>query len=323
MKKSNSNNNISSILNVLGITPQIIVLFLLLILLIGIMIGIFVKHKDSNIVTNVVPAVEKDPEFTDDGKKDTFVKEEETELKEKEPSAFEQYSIKMEKTDKPVIAIIIDDMGVDMIRTQKILKLNHPLTVSYLTYAPNLQSQINYATDAGKEILLHVPMQALNDNYDYGGEYLSTNNSKVRNLEILNSQLNKVTGYIGINNHMGSRFTSDESQLSAVINEIKKRGIAFVDSKTSSQSKGDKLAKEIGIYYTTRDIFIDDSSKEEDIVKSLIQLERLAKKRGFAVAIGHPRTNTLKVMEAWLDGLEAKGFELVPISYIIKNYPKF
>ena len=316
MKNSNSNNNVSSILNVLGITPQIIVIFLLTVLFVGIVIGLFVKKQD--VVSERMTVVDEKQVLKQSVKVDNDL----TQTKKK-VSLFEKNSLIVEKVDKPVIAVIIDDMGVDMIRTQKILELDYPLTVSYLTYAPNLQSQINHAREANNEILLHVPMQALNDNYDYGGEYLSTNNSKNRNLEILKAQLDKATGYIGINNHMGSKFTSDESQLSMVIEELDRRGLSFIDSLTTSQSKGDIVAKDTKIPYATRDVFLDDSNKLEDIKKSLKYLETIAKKRGFAVAIGHPRTNTIKVLKAWLPTLQKKGIELVPISYIIKNYPKF
>lgn len=320
MKNSNSNNNISSILNVLGITPQIMIFFLLTILFVGIIIGLFVKKQ--NVVNRRMTVV--DSVISDDEKR---ILEQSVKLgndiNQIKNSPFEKNSLIMEKTDKPVIAVIIDDMGIDMIKTQEVLGLGYPLTVSYLTYAPNLQSQINHAKELNHEILLHVPMQALNDNYDYGGEYLSTNNSKNRNLEILKSQLDKVEGYIGINNHMGSKFTSDESQLSMVIRELSNRGLSFVDSLTTSQSKGDIVAKDVKIPYATRDVFLDDSNKLEDIKKSLKYLETIAKKRGFSVAIGHPRTNTIKVLKAWLPRLQKKGIELVPISYIIKNYPKF
>ena len=316
MKNSNSNNNVSSILNVLGITPQIIVIFLLTVLFVGIVIGLFVKKQD--VVSERMTVVDEKQVLKQSVKVDNDL----TQTKKK-VSLFEKNSLIVEKVDKPVIAVIIDDMGVDMIRTQKILELDYPLTVSYLTYAPNLQSQINHAKEANNEILLHVPMQALNDNYDYGGEYLSTNNSKNRNLEILKAQLDKAEGYIGINNHMGSKFTSDESQLSMVIEELDRRGLSFIDSLTTSQSKGDIVAKDTKIPYATRDVFLDDSNKLEDIKKSLKYLETIAKKRGFAVAIGHPRTNTIKMLKAWLPTLQKKGIELVPISYIIKNYPKF
>ncbi|MGN0929018.1 MAG: divergent polysaccharide deacetylase family protein [Alphaproteobacteria bacterium] len=326
MKKSNSQNNISSILNVLGITPQIIVIFLLITLLIGITIGLIVKRQ--NIDAKEKVTVEKTTPIFDEAEIVPIpldIKEDNKEslMEIKKDSPFEKYALQSEKTDKPVIALIIDDMGVDMIRSNKVLKFNYPFTVSYLTYAPNLQSQINYATKTGHEIILHIPMQALNDNYDYGGEYLSTNNGKTQNLEILASQLDKVSGYIGINNHMGSRFTSDEYQLKAVIEELANRGLAFIDSKTTSLSKADNIAKEVKIPYATRDIFLDDSNRPQDIKKSLTQLENIAKKRGFAVAIGHPRPNTIKMLKEWLPSLADKGIELVPISYIIKNYPKF
>lgn len=326
MKKSNSKNNISSILKVLGITPQIIVIFLLITLLIGITIGLIVKRQNSVERKKIV--VEKPVLVSDEAEIDSTpsdIKEDNNEslMNIQKDSPFEKYALLSEKTDKPVIALIIDDMGVDMIRTNRILKFNYPFTVSYLTYAPNLQSQINYATKTGHEILLHIPMQALNDNYDYGGEYLSTNNGKAKNLEILTSQLDKASGYIGVNNHMGSRFTSDEAQMKAVIEELEKRGLAFIDSKTTSLSKADNVAYNAKIPYATRDIFLDDSNRFEDIRKSLAQLENIAKKRGFAVAIGHPRPNTIKMLKEWFPSLRAKGIELVPISYIIKNYPKF
>lgn len=324
MKKFNS-NSISSIFQVLGITPQIIVSVLFSILFIGIMIGIVVKRYNVDVPLDVVD--EKVLAVVEDAEVDLLpvtINEEDLESFEiKKDSPFAKYSLPSVKTDKPVIALIIDDMGIDLIRTDKVLKFDYPFTVSYLTYAPNLQSQINYARDMGKEILLHIPMQALNENYEYGGEYLSTNNGKMKNLEILASQLDKATGYVGVNNHMGSRFTSDEAQLSFVVEDLEKRGLAFIDSKTSSLSKADDVARNVKIPYAVRDIFLDDSNRVEDIRKSLAQLENIAKKRGFAVAIGHPRANTIKVLKEWLPLLRDKGIELVPISYIIKNYPKF
>ena len=220
----------------------------------------------------------------------------------------------------PVVAIVIDDMGVDMLKSQKMLKLPELYTFSFLTYAPNLQAQINHAKSFGTEILLHVPMEAVNNIYDYGPEYLSTKLSKDENKKILTSMLDRVSGYIGINNHMGSRFTSDYQLLSSVISELRGRGLMFLDSKTTPNSKGDEIVQDQPLPYASRDVFIDDSNRPEDIQKSLTLLENTAKKHGFAIAIAHPRENTITALEHWIPTLKDKNITSVPLSYIVDNF---
>ena len=236
----------------------------------------------------------------------------------KETTPYNLNKLAFSTTSKnPMIAIVVDDMGVDMIRSNKMLGIPDIYTFSFLTYAPNLQSQINFAKTKGKEVMLHVPMEALNNIYDYGPEVLSTKHSRSENLELLNTMLNRVSGYIGINNHMGSKFTSDLPLLSGVIEELSKKGLMFLDSKTIASSKADEIVEHIKLPYASRDIFIDDSNKIEDIKKSLISLENIAKKRGYAIAICHPRDNTIKVLQDWLPTLKEKGITSVPLSYII------
>ncbi len=319
MKKSKF--NLVSVLKAFGITPQFLIISLFIIFIFGIGLGLFFKNSYSPKKKVVVVETEiKEPtEATvpksenDNQPLDIFA--------ELSNTPFVKNAVIIDKEIKtPVVAIIIDDMGIDMLKSRQILEFNLPFNVSFLTYAPNIQSQIDFARKSGKEIMLHVPMQALHDNYDYGGDYLSTDKSRFENLEILNTQLNKAKGYIGINNHMGSKFTADMAQMTAVMEELTKRGLAFIDSKTNSESKGDEIASFLKLPYVARDVFLDDSNKEEDIIKSLIKLETIAKKRGYAVAIGHPRKNTIKILKQWFDTISQRGIEIVPISYIIKNY---
>ena len=317
MKKSE--NNIYSILKALGITPQFLIVLFLTILIFGIALGMFFKktsqHKNKKeVIEKIVPTEAIVPES------DNVINNETKESIQLANTTFYKNSVPVnKKIEKPVLAIIIDDMGIDMIRSKDILELNYPLNVSYLTYAPNIQSQINIARNTGKEVMLHIPRQALNDNYDYGGDYLATDKTREENIEILKNFLTKITGYIGVNNHMGSKFTADMHHLSGIMEELAKQGLAFIDSRTTPLSKANEIADFLKLPYVARDVFLDDSNNLEDIQKSLIKLENIAKKRGYAIAIVHPRKNTIKALKNWLPILEQNGLELVPISYIIKN----
>ncbi len=325
MKKKST---IFSILKVLGVSPQVVFLLLLGILLSGMILGFLITNSsnkksspDYKIKKTQKVIIPEKPTSNEAVIKDEIKKEDSliiTDDTKKETTPYNLNKLAFSTTSKnPMIAIVVDDMGVDMIRSNKMLGIPDIYTFSFLTYAPNLQSQINFAKTKGKEVMLHVPMEALNNIYDYGPEVLSTKHSRSENLELLNTMLNRVSGYIGINNHMGSKFTSDLPLLSGVIEELSKKGLMFLDSKTIASSKADEIVEHIKLPYASRDIFIDDSNKIEDIKKSLISLENIAKKRGYAIAICHPRDNTIKVLQDWLPTLKEKGITSVPLSYII------
>ena len=94
----------------------------------------------------------------------------------------------------------------------------------------------------------------------------------------------------------------------------------FLDSKTTPKSQADTIAEYVKLPYISRDVFLDDSNKMEDIEKSLVKLEKIAQKRGYAVAIGHPRDNTITALQSWASSLKSKGIQSVPLSYIIDNF---
>lgn len=319
MKLGPSNSQKFSFFKLLGITPQVLFIILFGIFLTGIFIGLFVKNTTNHKkVIKKQKIIQKQKIETSSSKN---LPKSKNNSQNNTNTPFYKNSLKVDnKISSPVVAIIIDDMGIDMLRSQRILNLEYPLTTSYLSYAPNLQSQINFAKKNGKEVMLHVPMQAYNNNFDYGGKYLSTELDETQNIEILENMLTKASGIIGINNHMGSKFTSDYSQLYEVMKILNEKGLAFIDSKTINKSKGDRISKEMPtLPYISRDVFLDDSNKDEDIKSSLKKLEDIAKKKGYAVAIGHPRDNTISNLKEWLPLLKDKGIELVPISYIIQN----
>ena len=326
----------SSFLSVLGISPQVFFVVILLLLAFGVVLGLLVRNQDT--IKKKIPAYKQVLE-SKSNEVDLISEEEnntatltdvikaENDIEEGVitpiTTLFDENKLPViGKITDPVIAIVIDDMGVDLIHSQQILKLNDIYTVSYLTYAPNLQSQIDMARSKGKEVLLHVPMESVHKIFDYGPEVLLTTNSRAENLKVLSSMLDRASGYIGINNHMGSKFTADLPLLSAVIEELANRGLMFLDSKTTQKTQSDKIIEHIRLPFAVRDLFVDDSNNLEDIEKYLQKAEKIAKKRGYVIIIAHPRVNTIKALEDWLPTLKSKGITTVPLSYVVDNFNK-
>ncbi|MGD9742792.1 MAG: divergent polysaccharide deacetylase family protein, partial [Dongiaceae bacterium] len=131
--------------------------------------------------------------------------------------------------------------------------------------------------------------------------------------------LNRLSGYVGINNHMGSSFTRSAPGMAVVMEELRKRGLLFLDSLTIGDSVGIRLAAQYGVPHVARDVFLDDEVSGPAVDAMLRELERVAQERGYAVGIGHPHPATLDALARWLPHLRERGFELVPISAIVRR----
>lgn len=218
---------------------------------------------------------------------------------------------------KPMIAIVIDDMGVDQRRSARAMKLPAKVTLSFLPYARDLKKQAAEAVALGHEIMLHVAMEPESSEADPGPNVLLTGTPEAELLANLRWNLDQMTGYQGINNHMGSRFTRDLAGMRVVMGELKARGLFFLDSVTSRDSVGAKTAREAGVPYATRDVFIDHKDDEAFVHKQLVRVETEARKHGIAIAIAHPRDITLRALKTWLTKVQAEGFELVGVSRVL------
>lgn len=218
------------------------------------------------------------------------------------------------------IAIVIDDLGIDKPRTARFIKMKGPLTLSFMTYASGLPKQTIAARDAGHELWMHIPMEPGSPDIDPGPNVLLTGLPKEELRASIQWNLNQFGGHVGVNNHMGSRFTADLAGVLVVMEELKKRDLLFLDSITSGRSVARRAAREIGVPFIGRNIFIDHLDDTAEIKKRLAEVERLSARSGYAVAIGHPREKTLRALGPWLDTLESKGFRLVPLSTLIKKH---
>jgi hypothetical protein len=218
---------------------------------------------------------------------------------------------------RALVAVIIDDMGIDRRHAQAAVALPGPLTLAYLPYAGDLPAQTRAARAAGHELLVHVPMEPEQAAATVPAIALSADLEPVEVARRLAWALGRFDGFVGVNNHMGSRFTADPAHLRPVLQELKRRGLLFVDSRTSSRSAASDIARALRLPFASRDVFLDHDDDATSIRERLREVEEIARSRGHAVAIGHPRERTLAALRAWLPTLADRGLVLVPISAIV------
>jgi polysaccharide deacetylase 2 family uncharacterized protein YibQ len=220
---------------------------------------------------------------------------------------------------RPMIAVIIDDMGLDRKRSARAIQLPGPLTMSFLTYARSLKRQAAAARDAGHEIMIHVPMEP-DDSSEYAGpKAIRRDLSEAELRRRVDWALGRLKNYVGINNHMGSRFTAHAPGMNLVLGEVKRRGLLFVDSRTSKKTVGAAVARQLSVPFAARDFFLDDDPARNAVEAKLKMLEQTATAKGYAIAIGHPYDSTLSLLEKWLPTLARRGFILVPVSAIVRH----
>jgi hypothetical protein len=219
---------------------------------------------------------------------------------------------------RPLIAVVLDDVGVARSHAELAIDLPAAVTLSFMTYADGVAEMAARARAKGHELMLHVPMQPLDGEVDAGPHALTTDLSEGELLRRLDWGLSRFPGYVGINNHMGSRFTQDERGMRVVLQELKRRGLLFLDSRTISTSVGDRLAARMGVAHVMRDVFLDNEMDEAAVLQQLIETERIAAIKGQAIAIGHPHPATIAAIRAWMPRAEARGFVIVPLSAVAR-----
>jgi uncharacterized protein len=220
---------------------------------------------------------------------------------------------------RPFVAIVLDDLGLDLARTAEAIRLPGPVTTSFMTYASELAEQTAAAHRAGHELLLHVPMEAVDRREDPGPHALYTSLSRDEIVERLRWGFDRFGGYVGINNHMGSKFTAHPQGMALVIAELRARGLLFLDSRTTARSVGFRLAAADGVPHAYRDVFLDDDLASAAIARQLVLVETVARRNGSAIAIGHAHDTTLAALRAWLPTLAAKGLVLAPLSAVVRH----
>ena len=225
------------------------------------------------------------------------------------------------RPDMPMIGIVIDDLGLDHPRTARAIRLPAPVTLAFLSYGNRLEEETRLARAAGHELLVHVPMEPQGDGIDPGPNVLRAADSVTEIRARLDWALSRFVGFVGINNHMGSKFTADAAAMDVVAAELKALGLLFLDSRTSAGTRAYDRARAAGVPAAARGVFLDRVLSTEAVARSLAELEIQARKHGQAIAIGHPHDVTLDALEAWLPTLAAKGLQLAPVSALVEGVP--
>lgn len=220
--------------------------------------------------------------------------------------------------DQARIAIIIDDVGDREVEGTRAVELPGPVAVALLPHRPHTRSLAQRAHDAGKEVMLHLPLAAVSGReLGEGAIELDTTEPEFRRL--FRENLDAVPHAIGVNTHMGSLLTRHPGHMSWLMSEIRGRaGVFFVDSYTAVESVALTSAKSAGISATRRDVFFDTDADAAAIEVQFERLIALARERGVALAIGHPYPETLAVLERELPRLAARDIELVSVRELIE-----
>lgn len=220
---------------------------------------------------------------------------------------------------RPRIAVVIDDLGLNRPAARRTIALPGPLTLSFMTYAEGLAEFGAAGRAAGHELMLHVPMEPDDPGLDPGPRALRLAQDSAAIVQNLEWGLDRMSGYVGINNHMGSRFTAEAEAMRPVLAALRARGLLFLDSRTAPRSAAQSLAAELGVPTAGRDVFLDHETSEDFIRQQLAQTEAIARRQGSAIAIGHPYPETLELLAEWLPSLAEKGFQLAPVSAVVRD----
>lgn len=219
----------------------------------------------------------------------------------------------------PRVGIIIDDLGYNSSLANAFIRLDLPLTFSVLPFTPNTGLIAQKARKEGREIMLHLPMEPISyPAINPGDGVLMVSMDKEMILEILNRDLTQVPFIAGVNNHMGSRFTENEKKMMIVLTELKRRGLYFIDSRTSGGSVAFEVAKRMALRTASRDIFLDNDLSENGLKIQMERLLSLARYKGWAIGIGHPHKETLKLLKRYQSTLKNNA-QVVPVSNLVSH----
>lgn len=197
------------------------------------------------------------------------------------------------------LVILIDDIGHNLARTRQFLALNLPLTYSVLPGLKYSARSAELIIKNGGEFLVHLPMEP--ETYPLmnpGPQPMLLSHGDAYTQKRLEDYFQKLPGAIGASNHMGSAYTRDAAKMQVVQSLLARQGRVFLNSLTSNSRVPRKIAHARGFEYLERNIFLDNNREEGAIRRQLNHAIRLAKRRGRAIAIGHPYPETRRALAA-------------------------
>jgi uncharacterized protein len=218
------------------------------------------------------------------------------------------------------IAILIDDIGQDLKPLDELLRLDAPIAFSVLPFRSHSVKAARKIHEAGREVLLHLPMEPLDYPERDPGEGALLNAMSDQEIRSqVEKDLKAVPFARGVNNHMGSRFMQDGKKLRVLFGKLRERDLYFIDSLTTASSRAAEVADETTVQFASREIFIDHAVDREMVFRNLRGLLKKKGRRQSFLVIGHPYPETIQALKTYLPRLQSAGVEVISPSQLIKE----
>ena len=214
------------------------------------------------------------------------------------------------------IAIIIDDLGHNWRTGERAIDIQAHLTFAVIPGTQHAFRLASYARDAGKEVIIHLPMENTM-NHPLGSLALTSGLTEQGVAIVLDQAVKLVPFASGINNHLGSALTQEPQAMLWLMRAVKHHKLFFVDSRTTHKTVASDIALQENIRTASRDVFLDNDKSLYSIDKEFRRLLALAKERKTAIAIGHPYPSTLRYLELATPMLKRKGVRLISVSEML------
>ncbi|MDP3804684.1 MAG: divergent polysaccharide deacetylase family protein [Candidatus Omnitrophota bacterium] len=225
---------------------------------------------------------------------------------------------KLEKAPRAKVAIVMDDFGYNMNDLDTLFSINEPITLSVLPDLRYSSAVAEYACGRGYEVILHLPLESHRKDVKEETDTIRSGMSEQDIIARLAKEIKSVRGLSGVSNHMGSKSTEDRGLMEVIFKYLKKHRLYFFDSVTSDKSVCRELAESTGLKYARRDIFLDNTDKAEYIDNQLAALEKIAARRGMAIAVCHDRKNTIAALARVMPRMAKRGIQFVTLSDMVR-----
>ena len=218
------------------------------------------------------------------------------------------------KKEKPLLSLVMDDCGGNLKLAKRVIRLDLPITWAILPNLSHTKATVDLVRARSIPFLLHLPMQAYVDGNERKEYLIGEGMSEAEITKTVANLLVDFPSVFGVNNHRGSKATSDPAVMLPVMVTLRKKGLFFLDSNTSSKSVAYKKAIDLGVRALKNGFFLDNDADLDKITERFAQASRLAKKRGVLVVICHLRPTTVGFLERYAQTPSAsRDVELVTL----------
>ena len=219
------------------------------------------------------------------------------------------------KPGAPRIALVVTGMGLSQQATQTAInRLPGAVTLAFAPYGAELEKQAARAREAGHEIILQAPMEPFDAVQAPGPHMLETSATPEQNIEHLHWLMSRFTGYVGVGNFLGAKFTASDAALAPIVRETISRGLFFFDDGSSTQSRALALSASSGGGVVRADVVLDSVQKSDAIEAALLKLEQIARQNGAAIGVVAGLPANVEQIARFARALEKRGVALTPLS---------